>query len=750
MVDEDNSGLIDAEELKNMIEQTGQTVKDEELEHIMEVLDADGSGEVDDMEFKEWYMADADLWMSRRRRERQDEYKDTKLLQRESMRYDRGIKKIIDVFWKLVDVDGNGEIDLDEYIELSLNLQQSMWETEQAKNKGKKKKKGEKNEFNQVEGRETAIKEWQMDSQGFEFLDYSRFQLCFFQIADAWANTCDVKNYTKVLSDLLNRTSTVILKGRNKGTRRWKWAHGDDEEESSHAESEEEKGEEEEDKKEIRSPKSPKKKTGSLKKVSKTIVKKMKKEKEEDVILEKLEEVVIEEEQTVVEEVVVVEEVNEEKKVFKKKEFDLKERKPLFAEQSPTTPKREFTKRGDSAKQMVKKEVREKPPAEVFDVQTVVSETISAKKRRAVAENFKWEPDDTLFSPPRMRAGVSSGGGTSYTVVDEVSEKIAMMQKQQQKGSARKLNLTKAIFAKSQTSHDMREKMSLARRYAMEEETERFFGGGEGEAKLRILNKFGDSKMLWKMIALMRERILREEGVVDEESLGFAATALLEGRRSEGEGQGRKGGKRDMEGVGEICWGKGEEVGGGGGNMTVLRQFPGSKMIGSRPATSEGYFVMTHAGGGAKALDQPGIGPLPDTNKVVYPVTIEGGNTEVMHQNRGVVTGIRDEKGTFVSGWDEIRRSVEEEERGEEEEALRRKGRRGGNQEEEGEEREKEEREKRRKRKTRKSAPGSVELENSAHVLHHGKKGAKEEGEQRGKRGSRTDKNGKKFQQLAL
>jgi hypothetical protein len=81
--------MIDQQELRNMIEQTGQTVKDEELEFIMNILDADHSGEVDDMEFKDWYMNDQDLWMSRRRKDKKDPYKDTELLKRESMRYAR-------------------------------------------------------------------------------------------------------------------------------------------------------------------------------------------------------------------------------------------------------------------------------------------------------------------------------------------------------------------------------------------------------------------------------------------------------------------------------------------------------------------------------------------------------------------------------------------------------------------------------------------------------------------------------------
>ena len=117
---------------------TGQRVKDEELEYIMNLLDVDGSGEVDDDEFKAWYGDDSDIWLSKRRTNPNDPHKDTALLKRESMRFDVEIMEIIDEFWSLVDVDGNGEIDENEYIDLSLHLQQSMADYEAAEKKGRR------------------------------------------------------------------------------------------------------------------------------------------------------------------------------------------------------------------------------------------------------------------------------------------------------------------------------------------------------------------------------------------------------------------------------------------------------------------------------------------------------------------------------------------------------------------------------------------------------------------------------------
>ena len=175
LVDEDGSGLIDSRELRRMIEKTRMKVKvrDVELEHIMDIFDADGSGEVDDTEFRDWYMNDSDVWLSKRRRSPGDEFRDTSLLRRGSVRFDGDVKSLIDVFWTLVDGDGNGQVHINEYTELSLNLQRAMWKTEREKD-GKKKKGEERSEgdFDEGRGVENAHKEWQTDSQGFDFLDY--------------------------------------------------------------------------------------------------------------------------------------------------------------------------------------------------------------------------------------------------------------------------------------------------------------------------------------------------------------------------------------------------------------------------------------------------------------------------------------------------------------------------------------------------------------------------------------------------
>ena len=102
LVDEDGSGSIDEDELRIMIEHTGQQVKDEELEIIMKVLDIDDSGEVDEYEFSTWFLDESDKWLARRRAREGDHFHDRILLTRESMRFQPNIKRVIDQFWVLL------------------------------------------------------------------------------------------------------------------------------------------------------------------------------------------------------------------------------------------------------------------------------------------------------------------------------------------------------------------------------------------------------------------------------------------------------------------------------------------------------------------------------------------------------------------------------------------------------------------------------------------------------------------------
>eukprot|EP01051_Picozoa_sp_SAG22_P004763 SAG22_NODE_263_length_13359_cov_3.396531_15_plen_125_part_00 len=56
-IDEDGSATLDREEIANMCKTLGRELTARELEVAMTSMDADGSGEVDIDEFKEWWAA---------------------------------------------------------------------------------------------------------------------------------------------------------------------------------------------------------------------------------------------------------------------------------------------------------------------------------------------------------------------------------------------------------------------------------------------------------------------------------------------------------------------------------------------------------------------------------------------------------------------------------------------------------------------------------------------------------------------
>jgi len=270
---------------------------------------------------------------------------------------------------------------------------------------------------------------------------------------------------------------------------------------------------------------------------------------------------------------------------------------------------------------------------------TIVSDTTSVKKRKEAAENFVWRPPPSLVGPrPRMRPGVSSGGALSYSPYDEAADAEAKCRIQQQKSSARKLNEGRKIFEKTHVLAQLREELGMSRRELFGDANNR----AGGKKKNRILNKFGDYKMLWKMIGNMRIRMEEEEGRVDEESLGYAISEILKDWSEEGadvslSNYGRpmtEGGGMDRYRVKLEFLARGE-VGvypdDPDDRRTNYKQFPVTP-VRSRPSSAAGYRVMTEPGGALKALDHAGIGPLQDMGKVMYPLEMEDTHLDVVYQ----------------------------------------------------------------------------------------------------------------------
>lgn len=130
--------------------------------------------------------------------------------------------RVVQEFWILVDESGDNKVDLEEYIELNMHLQQVV----------------DLYNFRKKVAKKIARKEWEFDSQGYDHLNHERFMMSFFQMADAWAAEISSKAYTDFLAKLLKMTTRV----REDGKREWIWdSKADDDEDEDDSDEDEKK-----------------------------------------------------------------------------------------------------------------------------------------------------------------------------------------------------------------------------------------------------------------------------------------------------------------------------------------------------------------------------------------------------------------------------------------------------------------------------------------------------------------------------
>ena len=196
--------------------------------------------------FIEWYCSDEDAWLAERRQEpirapslsanstplarlravaaaakvREDPCSDRALLGREALKWDPRVRRCIDEFWTLTDEDGSGYLDVDEYVHLWANLKRVVSSDGETANRRTTQRRATE----AANDRRAALKEWEFDAQGANHLDYNRFALSFFQIADAWTDEVSADAYGTFLEWLLSASS---VSDPTRGRRRWKWAARD-------------------------------------------------------------------------------------------------------------------------------------------------------------------------------------------------------------------------------------------------------------------------------------------------------------------------------------------------------------------------------------------------------------------------------------------------------------------------------------------------------------------------------------------
>eukprot|EP00628_Pelagophyceae_sp_CCMP2097_P029063 CAMPEP_0184197788 /NCGR_PEP_ID=MMETSP0976-20121227/6191_1 /TAXON_ID=483370 /ORGANISM="non described non described, Strain CCMP2097" /LENGTH=425 /DNA_ID=CAMNT_0026502265 /DNA_START=1 /DNA_END=1274 /DNA_ORIENTATION=+ len=181
LIDTDENGTLDRQELAAAVAAAGVDVSDMEVGALFDDVAEPGNDETDERAvtedgFYEWVLSTRDRWMvqARRLNDGGDPHCDVGLLLRESARHDAGVRACLDALWKLVDSDGSGLIDRDEYLALHANLYVAMNEPD-ASDAGAA-----------FEARRAAENEWEFDARGAAGLTAAGFRLSFFQLVDAW------------------------------------------------------------------------------------------------------------------------------------------------------------------------------------------------------------------------------------------------------------------------------------------------------------------------------------------------------------------------------------------------------------------------------------------------------------------------------------------------------------------------------------------------------------------------------------
>lgn len=181
LIDADGSGFLDREEFEGVLRLSSVISTPMEIDACLEQVQDDmPTGEITQDVYYNWLLSTDDAWMNApRRRQRDDDHRDVLLLKREAARFDSDVLEALDALWVLVDADGSGSVDRDEYLALHGHLYQAMHPQELLNLSQRKRKKAEDKAL------KIAEREWAFDSGGLSEMNRDRFKLSMFQLIDA-------------------------------------------------------------------------------------------------------------------------------------------------------------------------------------------------------------------------------------------------------------------------------------------------------------------------------------------------------------------------------------------------------------------------------------------------------------------------------------------------------------------------------------------------------------------------------------
>jgi len=132
-------------------------------------------------------------------------YSFSALCRRESLLFHPDVRSTLDEIWFITDADRSGSIDFKEYEMMHECMSIAVYGPNYLKKSEKVRRK-------------LCLQDWNLDRQGEGELDYQRFTMCWFQLADQFTERIRAQDYVRYLRDMFFK----MVERDEKGKPKWK------------------------------------------------------------------------------------------------------------------------------------------------------------------------------------------------------------------------------------------------------------------------------------------------------------------------------------------------------------------------------------------------------------------------------------------------------------------------------------------------------------------------------------------------
>lgn len=125
------------------------------------------------------------------------------LCMRESLLFHPEVRATLDEIWHITDADNNNAIDYPEYEKMHEAMSIAVYGANYLKKNEKIRRK-------------LCLQDWNLDRDGQDFLDYGRFTMCWFQLADQFTDKIAAEDYISYLRNMFFKMVELDEEGRPK------------------------------------------------------------------------------------------------------------------------------------------------------------------------------------------------------------------------------------------------------------------------------------------------------------------------------------------------------------------------------------------------------------------------------------------------------------------------------------------------------------------------------------------------------